>query len=441
MRRFEYKDARSYKFWEINVEGSSFTVRYGKVGTDGVTQTKSYPSDEKAAAEAEKKIRQKTSKGYAEVAVTSAAKPAGSERRDANDWAVLADELQGKGDPWGERIVLFQAWDAAKGSGKRKFKKQLDELDAAHQAHFYGDALPALMAEKEFSKVARLKWEAGYVVEARVAAPSYDHDGPKPDAVLEALLEAPVSRYLRRLTLGLPSFEDPYFRLESLAKTDRSALEYLFVGDFSYPQDTEISWTSIGDLGRVLQAAPNLQTLRLRGGEVAITNFEHGALTRLEIETGGLPRECAEQIATAKAPKLAHLEVWFGREDYRGTTDVSALDALWSSKTLPALKHLGLKNSEMQDEIAAALASSEILDQLASVDLSMGTMREPGAQAIITAAKRFKHLKSLDLSENYVPWEQVSALHKALGEMVNLGRQRTPDQYDDEYYYYSVVGE
>ncbi|MCA9700590.1 MAG: WGR domain-containing protein, partial [Myxococcales bacterium] len=54
MRRFEFKDARSYKFWEIQVEGNAFTVRYGKVGTDGVTQTKSYANADKAKAEAEK---------------------------------------------------------------------------------------------------------------------------------------------------------------------------------------------------------------------------------------------------------------------------------------------------------------------------------------------------------------------------------------------------
>jgi len=138
MRRFEYKDARSYKFWEIEVEGTAFTVRYGKVGTDGVTQTKSYASADKAKAEADKKIREKTSKGYAEVASAPVAKAAVT---SDDEWQVLADALQAAGDPWGERIAVFRQWDQAKGKAKAPFRKRLDALDEAHGEHFYGAAL------------------------------------------------------------------------------------------------------------------------------------------------------------------------------------------------------------------------------------------------------------------------------------------------------------
>lgn len=40
MRRFEFKDQKSHKFWEIEIEGDAYTVRYGKFGTDGQVQTK-----------------------------------------------------------------------------------------------------------------------------------------------------------------------------------------------------------------------------------------------------------------------------------------------------------------------------------------------------------------------------------------------------------------
>lgn len=63
-RRFEHGGT---KFWEIAVVGTSFTVRYGKVGANGRTQTKSYASAEDATREAEKKVREKTRKGYVEV--------------------------------------------------------------------------------------------------------------------------------------------------------------------------------------------------------------------------------------------------------------------------------------------------------------------------------------------------------------------------------------
>ena len=34
-RYFEYKDAKSAKFWEVSVTGKKVKLRYGKIGTDG----------------------------------------------------------------------------------------------------------------------------------------------------------------------------------------------------------------------------------------------------------------------------------------------------------------------------------------------------------------------------------------------------------------------
>lgn len=49
-RRFEYKNEKSSKFWEISVADKGFTVRCGKIGTDGQTQIKEFAD----AATAEK---------------------------------------------------------------------------------------------------------------------------------------------------------------------------------------------------------------------------------------------------------------------------------------------------------------------------------------------------------------------------------------------------
>ncbi|MGN6385745.1 MAG: AAA domain-containing protein [Verrucomicrobiota bacterium] len=67
VRHFELISGTSRKFWEIFVNGSSLTVRYGRIGTDGITQTKSFADATKAAAESEKLILAKKKKGYAEV--------------------------------------------------------------------------------------------------------------------------------------------------------------------------------------------------------------------------------------------------------------------------------------------------------------------------------------------------------------------------------------
>lgn len=82
-RRFEFNDGKTSKFWEIEVTGTQFTVRYGKIGTAGQTQTKDYADAAAAAKSAEKLIAEKTGKGYQEVGgsappqtTTAAAAPA-----------------------------------------------------------------------------------------------------------------------------------------------------------------------------------------------------------------------------------------------------------------------------------------------------------------------------------------------------------------------------
>ncbi|HMY58985.1 MAG TPA: WGR domain-containing protein, partial [Pseudomonadota bacterium] len=38
-RRFEMVEGASSKFWQISIEGSSFTVTYGRIGTAGTSKT------------------------------------------------------------------------------------------------------------------------------------------------------------------------------------------------------------------------------------------------------------------------------------------------------------------------------------------------------------------------------------------------------------------
>ena len=66
-RRFEYIDAKSSKFWEINASGKKLTICYGKIGTDGQTTLKELATPAEAKAQAEKLILEKTKKGYVEL--------------------------------------------------------------------------------------------------------------------------------------------------------------------------------------------------------------------------------------------------------------------------------------------------------------------------------------------------------------------------------------
>ncbi|MFJ7199363.1 MULTISPECIES: WGR and DUF4132 domain-containing protein [unclassified Streptomyces] len=73
MRRWEYVEGTASKFWETEAEGAVVTVRYGRCGSDGRTQTKEHASAEAAAAQVVRTIAEKEKKGYREVAASASA--------------------------------------------------------------------------------------------------------------------------------------------------------------------------------------------------------------------------------------------------------------------------------------------------------------------------------------------------------------------------------
>ena len=73
MRSFVYADAGSNKFWNVELQGKSLTVTWGKAGTKGQTQTKSFRDEASARKEHDKLVREKLAKGYKEAGAATAA--------------------------------------------------------------------------------------------------------------------------------------------------------------------------------------------------------------------------------------------------------------------------------------------------------------------------------------------------------------------------------
>ena len=64
---FEYTDAVSNKFWEINLKKNQMIITFGRIGIKNpVSQLRKFDSNEEAKKYAERKIREKTNKGYIE---------------------------------------------------------------------------------------------------------------------------------------------------------------------------------------------------------------------------------------------------------------------------------------------------------------------------------------------------------------------------------------
>src|SRR6516165_11926443 len=140
MRTFVYKDDRSNKFWNIDLQGASFTVTFGKVGTKGQTQKKDFPDAAKAKQAHDKLVAEKLGKGYVET--TAGKQPGAAPLQRSLEEALVenpddlaahsayADYLSEQGDPGGELIqVQLALEDAGRPAEERKqLRKREAEL-------------------------------------------------------------------------------------------------------------------------------------------------------------------------------------------------------------------------------------------------------------------------------------------------------------------------
>lgn len=78
MRRFELVEGTSSKFWEITLADAPYTVRSGRIGTNGQTQTKAFDAASTAAREHDRLVAEKLKKGYTETDHTPAHSTAAS---------------------------------------------------------------------------------------------------------------------------------------------------------------------------------------------------------------------------------------------------------------------------------------------------------------------------------------------------------------------------
>jgi predicted DNA-binding WGR domain protein len=109
-RRFELSDGKSNKFWEVALEGSAVTVRFGKIGTAGQTQTKQHPSDAAARNEHDRLVAEKLKKGYVEATGVAPPKPAATktikEPEEITALRQLANEAREGAEPMTRTYLL-----------------------------------------------------------------------------------------------------------------------------------------------------------------------------------------------------------------------------------------------------------------------------------------------------------------------------------------------
>lgn len=220
------------------------------------------------------------------------------------------------------------------------------------------------------------------------------------------------------------------------------ALRAFFLADV-ISEENEISWIEQTDLTPLLHAYPALEELGARGGHHEFPPVVHACLRTLRLESGGMAAAVVRGIGESELPALERLELWLGSENYGADTTTDDIAPLLDGSRFPALRHLGLQNSESQDAIAAAVAQAPVVPALETLSLSMGILTDEGAETLLTG-QPLTHLKRLDLHHHYLSDAMCARIREALepaGVEVDLSEQEQPHEYAGRRWHYIAVSE
>ncbi|WOO39356.1 STM4015 family protein [Rubellicoccus peritrichatus] len=403
MKRCElvYMDAKSSKFWNLELNGSRHSLAYGRIGTDGQKKEKDFDSEEKAEAAFHKLVKEKMAKGYVEAA-GSGVESCGHVSNDTNLPLISFSSINHKDEVYdnvktfvGKRVLDYDPEKASRDTSKLiyRFRSDWDEdVCEEHLKHFI-DSDASLEA-------------TGIIIGA------WHGDDPEnsPESVIKLLI-------------------DNKERLPKLAA--------IYLGDIT-SEENEMSWIYQTDVSPLFEGFPQLQLLRTRGGQdLALSKPDHPNLRALALESGGLPVEVIRSICTSNFPNLEYLEIWLGTDEYGGNSSVQDLQPILAGKLFPKLKYLGLRNCDYVDDIAGVIVNSPIIDRIETLDLSLGTLTDAGAKALLSLPQNGT-LKKLNIHHHYVSGSLVKELNQL---DIAVDTSNPSEMEDDDEWRFVAVGE
>lgn len=269
-------------------------------------------------------------------------------------------------------------------------------------------------------------------------------DGVKITDKFLSFISDPEAKNVTALVIGSweESFDNSPEKLLQLMVEHVDKLENLkalFVGEMTF-EECEISWIIQTDYSDLLNTFTQLELLQIRGASgLSLEQVNNTNLKSLIIESGGLHKEIIENVMGCKLPNLSHLELWLGVDNYGFDGGLDIIKKIVENNPFPQLSYLGFRNSEIADEIAEYLADHAILTHIDTLDLSLGTLSDQGAKALLSGSN-VPSLKKLDLHHHYMS-DAVLSNFDTLGISVDLSDQLEPDEYDGEIERYVYVSE
>jgi uncharacterized protein (TIGR02996 family) len=467
MRTFQHSDGQSYKFWHIEVKGSSFTITYGKIGVAGQALTKDFADADTAQTEAEVLIREKLSKGYIE---TTPKPPSSKEEAferaladDPNDLAtagVYGDYLAEKGDPRGEfMLVQIALEDESRSPADRsELKKREASLLKKHEKEWLGP-LAAVTVDAKLPPSVGHRFARGWLSRLE-----FHH---LTVAQARALAQSPQARLLRELVVERLEYEAPvgtkqqyvhsYFEpgpdvpsdLDEFGAPGVHALcrcpQLTVVRSFQFgellaegeEQETYFNCHTSGELAHhLVQLMPNLEELYLLARRVDANKLFILPLLRLRVlqlyhsDSYPLDKLAANPSLTNLTTLRCHPHALEFSDSGEGAyIRLPHLQAICRSPHMNAVTHLQLRLTNFGDDGAKEIVESGILKRLKVLDLHGGCITDEGARRLADCPD-LKHLDYLDLSRNAMTKAGEQAI-TATGVKCVVGFQHggAPEEY------------
>lgn len=223
-----------------------------------------------------------------------------------------------------------------------------------------------------------------------------------------------------------------------------SHIKSLMVGDMDF-EECEVSWILQGNYEKLLMALPNLERLIIKGStDLELGTISHTNLKDLTIICGGLPASVIKSIETAYMPNLERLQLYLGVEEYGFDGSIEDIRSLLANSYFPKLSHLGLCDSELQDEVTEVVLQSKYIHQINILDLSRGTLTDRGGRLLIEKLPSLTNLSIVDLDWHYLSkdcMEQLNAIASNREILILLGDAQEAETYDGTLCCYPMLTE
>jgi uncharacterized protein (TIGR02996 family) len=470
MRTFQFSDSTSHKFWNIEVKDTYYQVKFGKVGTNGQTQRKTFATAADAQAEMDKLIKEKLKKGYVETTPTASTSEEGAFQKalvenpdDHAGWCAYADWLVEHDDPRGEFMQTQISLEDEKLSAAERtaLKKKEKALLKKHEEAWLGPLAPFLLNQPPPKRQWRPEtityaFRRGWLAELEV--PNYGVEFGR------ALNRCPEARFLRRLHVHTNAYEYPvgakdipdyadgtYEPGPDLPKgVDRYEVAYHVLAKFphfaavrSFHLGNRLDKDGVGEYGQChtngeqahhyVKQMPNVEEIRLFAHNIDTNKLFALPLPRLRVlQVFNAHKYPADKLAAnASLGELTHLLLQpHAPDDPKPYLRLRELRAICRATNLPKLTHLVLRYTDFGDEGISEIVSSGILKRLKVLDLHGGCVTDDGAKAL-AADPDAKKLESLNLDNNALSAQGIKALKAAGLKATTKGQHGEAPPFDD----------